>query len=127
MSSIPPRSSPSSEASKAVRDLEDLTSHLLPLSISLAVSSSSLASNTYNGDETDLFIPPGPSRANGYNIPKYPSQFRESNNYRDSQISPGHHSGQIETDPVVLARRQKQIDYGKNTQEYANYLKAIPM
>ncbi|CAG7701348.1 unnamed protein product [Allacma fusca] len=56
-----------------------------------------------NLDETKLFIPPGHTRANrlSYN-PKYPSQFRDSNNYRDSQISPGHRSGQIETVPVVL-------------------------
>ncbi len=30
------------------------------------------------------------------------------------------------TDPITLERRRKQIEYGKNTPEYQNYLNAVP-
>ena len=31
-----------------------------------------------------------------------------------------------ETDPVILARRQRQIDFGKNSPSYHNYITHIP-
>jgi len=33
---------------------------------------------------------------------------------------------EMETDPGVLSRRAKQIEYGKNTTEYYNYTQAVP-
>lgn len=31
-----------------------------------------------------------------------------------------------ETDPAVISRREKQIEFGKNTPEYYNYSTAVP-
>lgn len=33
---------------------------------------------------------------------------------------------ELETDPAILQRRQKQIDYGKNTVGYANFTQQVP-
>ncbi|CAK1580342.1 unnamed protein product [Parnassius mnemosyne] len=54
-------------------------------------------------------------------------KFKLNSKNEDSIPSKPSKIAEVEIDPTVLQRRQKQIDYGKNTVGYHNYIKDVPI
>lgn len=83
----------------------------------------------FSEDEADYDDPPSnqhkksKTHENDHGRERY---RRESSSSGDGSSQSSRKPTEFETDVAILVRRQKQIDYGKNTLGYENYMQQIP-
>ena len=83
----------------------------------------SLSDDEGSPPKQSRLVSPGPPKASRSNqgFPKAPPPPKLSNSEKEGEMSE-----EMESDPVILQRRQKQIDYGKNNLHYDNFIQKVP-